>query len=101
MDNETINKYFELLADQLLLIELDCKNNSKRTASASEFMFMHTKDSDGLNIIAFKHIDTRNYLFLVQSILDPSWRLHIPKTNEAFQLGYFDIFEKEQVNTDS
>lgn len=64
--------------------KLPCQHGPHRWAKASEFMLMHLHAGEW----AFKHGDTRNYLFV--SSRPP--RLRIPMTDEPFHLGYFDEY---------
>jgi hypothetical protein len=63
---------------------------------ADEFMLMQVNGVKGQEreTVAFKHRDTRNYLYMSRH--NGQWMLTVPQTQEAFKLGFFDKTEIPQ-----
>lgn len=75
------NKCFEKLDWLLSNMLLDTEHDDPRTPGAEEFMLMSHENG----VLAFKHIGTRNYLYIY-----PGNKLYVPKTKAPFMLGFFD-----------
>lgn len=81
---EAINRYFERLQAVLVITPLPTSTpGKKRSAHASEFMFMQ-EDANGA--VGFKHCNSRNYVFLLKNN-----QLFVPQKKDAFLRGTFDI----------
>ena len=85
-----IDARFAELARHLTTTPLPTEGGGTRTASADEFMFMHEQPSEDGRTMGFKHIDSRNYVFLIACRGAVS--LHIPAKFDAFMRGTFDTF---------
>jgi hypothetical protein len=79
-----IDKWFFLLECVLKARPLKCADGSERLASASEFMFMGLRGGEAA---AFKHRDTRNYIYLLSD-----GGLYVPEGRPwgSFHQGTFD-----------
>ena len=83
---------FELLEHSLAYGTLRQKNGVARAVLASEFQLMH-KTAGGL--VGFKHIFTRNYIFLFTKpgmcgrVLNEAGTIYIPMENRIHMRGYF------------
>lgn len=78
---------FARLNAALAGVQLPQEGGGTRECDASEFMLMHV-DSDGS--IGFKHIDTRNYIYL-----SADGKLTAPRTDKAFQRGTFGFAPRD------
>lgn len=70
---------------------------ARHDVNMNEFMLMSISDESNTQLkIAFKHRDTRNYIFAVRETIaqtERPWQLAIPvRINEAFYKGTFDKF---------
>lgn len=74
---------FNKLSQALQNSKLPCENGPHRWSNVSEFMLMGY--NFGRREWQFKHVDSRNYLFV-----NNDGDLHIPMTDQPFFLGYFD-----------
>lgn len=87
----TIKKARKLLTEALKEIKLPTENEGWRQATADEFMFMEEDEYS----YSFKHVMTRNYLYLVKEKQEWSgkeyFRILIP-LGEPFGRGYFEGF---------
>jgi hypothetical protein len=81
------NAAFERLEVALAKVQLSDDSGQKRTASADEFMLM-PGSRYGAEWWAFKHCDSRNYLFVHRT----RRLLKVPATPEAFMRGTFEKF---------
>jgi len=79
MTREQINRDFERF-DKLLKVTPLLANRGVRFAGANEFMHMGIQPN---GTIGFKHVDTRNYVFM------GGRRLHVPLTGRPFERGEF------------
>ena len=88
---EEIESAFSRLAEVLKDQPLRSEGGGTRKIKAGEFMLMHS--SDEMDLLAFKHIDTRNYVFVCrQDALMQKARvdiLQVPCSGQPFKLGYF------------
>jgi hypothetical protein len=88
MTKEERNTLFECLETELQLQKLPTSYGLPRIAHADEFMIMHTTEE---GIIGFKHICTRNYVFLIPSeSQNREYDLYVPVSKEYFMRGQFD-----------
>ena len=76
--------YFSMFDDSLSKTVLDTEDGVGRIGSAKEFMFMGFTARG----IAFKHIDTRNYIYMDRL----TGELTIPKSSRYFGQGVFDVY---------
>lgn len=99
---EEVDAHFGRLQACLREIELPKADGSSRKADADEFMLMvshrtETGDRDHpALVLAFKHRDTRNYVFVHVSHPDETLselRLEVPRTDKYFMRGTFDRIE--------
>ena len=86
MDQQIIDYWFAVLnkalADRPLKSDPFLRgNNALRFATCDEFMLM----SQTAERVAFKHCDTRNYVFLRKD----NHKLEVPETSDPFMLGKF------------
>jgi hypothetical protein len=79
------SELWAILEDQLDFRRLDDGNGGKRKAAPGEFMLMDISDC----LIAFKHIHSKNYVFLKRDG-EEGWGLLIPTSQDkAFHRGEF------------
>jgi hypothetical protein len=81
------NSLFEALDTLLQEQKLPTSYGLSRLAHADEFMLMQVSD-DGS--VGFKHIASRNYVFLVPHSTHEKYDLYVPISNEPFMRGQFD-----------
>ncbi len=82
---EEINQQFEKLDAILQHRPLLQQDGLTRVVRAGEFMLMFQPSSPG-NEVAFKHKDTRNYVYMNEK----TGHLRVPQSDEPFHLGFFD-----------
>jgi hypothetical protein len=80
------NDAFELLENALKKTPLRQSDGKYRKAQSDEFYFMNVTPD---NWVAFKHFNTRNYLFVDLE----SGRVHVPSEDTPFLRGYFEIVD--------
>lgn len=87
MERLQINHYFEMLNESLKTTAIPTSAGEHRKGVFSgEFMFMR---ETGDNKISFKHIGTRNYLYMDKT----TGAISIP-AGGAFFLGEFDAYNQ-------
>jgi hypothetical protein len=88
-----VNRAFSLLEAQLAKTILPTEAGTFRQVCADEFMLMH-QDTE-IGAYAFKHRDTRNYVFLLP-LGHGSYELYVPRTHKPFMQGFFDSLTGRQ-----
>jgi hypothetical protein len=81
------NELFETLESLLQEQKLPTSYGLPRLTHADEFMLMHVSD-DGS--VGFKHIASRNYVFLCPHVTHEKYDLYVPISNDPFMRGQFD-----------
>jgi len=81
MERWFMDMQFRRLETALVNTCLPTEDGSSRLAQADEFMLMQIDSRDR---VQFKHVDTRNYLYL-----NPDDSISIP-VGSVFHLGFFD-----------
>ena len=83
ISRQDINAYFSMLERSLERFILPTEDGVDRFAKAAEFMLMRISG----DLVHFKHILTRNYLYLDRF----TGEISIP-TGRPFHLGFFDEY---------
>jgi hypothetical protein len=90
MTKEERHSLFQCLEAELQLQKLPTSYGLPRLAHSDEFMIMHTTEE---GVIGFKHIGTRNYVFLLPSeSQNRKYELYVPVSRELFMRGQFDEY---------
>ena len=89
MNQQEIEKQFRRLEKLLPENPLMKEDRTTRIASPDEFMLMQTEHNGSR--AAFKHRDTRNYVYV--QLMGGVDVLQVPVTPQAFHRGTFDTFE--------
>ena len=95
-----IERLFVQVEASLARTTLPTEEGGRRSVPADEFMLMHVADG---SVAGFKHKPTRNYVFLmladrkIDGVNFAKNDLYVPMTNEPFMRGFFDGYDREEV----